>query len=84
MNHTLARLIALGERETALESEIAGLTAELADVKMEIAKLEAAEEDGEGYYEDRLTDVEADADTLRSAGMGTDEDYGCFYVDEGY
>lgn len=27
-----------------------------------------------------MTDVEADADTLRSAGMGTDEDYG-FYGD---
>jgi hypothetical protein len=29
-------------------------------------------------YEDNMTDVQADADTLRSAGMGTDEDYGCF------
>ena len=27
-------------------------------------------------YEDTLTDVEADADTLASAGWGTDEDYG--------
>ena len=27
-------------------------------------------------YEDNLTDVEADADTLASAGWGTDEDYG--------
>ena len=26
--------------------------------------------------EDNLTDVEADADTLASAGWGTDEDYG--------
>lgn len=26
--------------------------------------------------EDNLSDVEADADTLASAGMGTDEDYG--------
>ena len=25
-----------------------------------------------------MTDVEADADTLASAGMGTYEDYGCF------
>jgi hypothetical protein len=25
-----------------------------------------------------MTDVEADADTLRSAGCGTDEDYGLF------
>ena len=29
-------------------------------------------------YEDSMTDVEADADTLASAGYGTDEDYG-FY-----
>lgn len=28
--------------------------------------------------DDGMTDVEADADTLRSAGYGTDEDYG-FY-----
>ena len=28
-----------------------------------------------------MTDVEADADTLRSAGMGTDEDYGMFSDD---
>lgn len=27
-------------------------------------------------HEDNFTDSEADADTLRSAGMGTDEDYG--------
>ncbi len=26
--------------------------------------------------EDNMTDVEADADTLASAGWGTDEDYG--------
>jgi hypothetical protein len=29
-------------------------------------------------YEDNYTDAEADADTLKSAGMGTDEDYGMF------
>ena len=28
--------------------------------------------------EDNMTDVEADADTLASAGYGTDEDYGYF------
>ena len=31
----------------------------------------------ENGYEDNLSDVEADAMTLASAGMGTDEDYGC-------
>lgn len=33
------------------------------------------------YPEDNMTDVEADADTLKSAGMGTDEDYGYFGED---
>ena len=28
--------------------------------------------------DDGMTDVEADADTLKSAGMGTDEDYGYY------
>ena len=28
--------------------------------------------------EDNMTDAEADADTLSSAGMGTDEDYGLY------
>ena len=31
----------------------------------------------------RMTDVEADADTLASAGYGTDEDYG-YYGDDDY
>ena len=25
-----------------------------------------------------MSDIEADSDTLASAGMGTDEDYGCY------
>lgn len=29
-----------------------------------------------------MTDVEADADTLKSAGMGTDEDYNGYCYDE--
>lgn len=32
-------------------------------------------------YEDGMTDMEADADTLRSCGWGTDEDYG-YYGEE--
>lgn len=31
-----------------------------------------------------MTDVEADADTLRSVGWGTDEDYGYYGQDEYY
>lgn len=35
--------------------------------------------DFDGFREDGFRDdVEADADTLASAGWGTDEDYGCF------
>lgn len=33
-------------------------------------------------HEDKMTDVEADADTLRSAGYGTDEDYGYYGGDD--
>lgn len=33
-------------------------------------------------FEDSYTDAEADADTLASAGMGTDEDYGYYGGDE--
>ena len=33
---------------------------------------------------DGMTDIEADADTLRNAGMGTDEDYGFFGYPEEY
>jgi hypothetical protein len=33
------------------------------------------------YPEDNMTDAEADADTLASAGWGTDEDYG-YYGDD--
>ena len=34
------------------------------------------EYDSQWMTEDNLTDAEADADTLASAGWGTDEDYG--------
>lgn len=34
--------------------------------------------DGVRYFEDNMSDVEANADTLRSCGWGTDEDYGYF------
>jgi len=39
--------------------------------------------DGERFddYEDNMTDAEADADVLKSAGWGTDEDYG-YYGDD--
>ena len=34
------------------------------------------------YWNDIASDMEADADALASAGMGTDEDYGYFGGDE--
>jgi alkylation response protein AidB-like acyl-CoA dehydrogenase len=44
----------------------------------EITDEEAAEmaDQWEPSDDDGMTDAEADADTLRMAGMGTDEDYG--------
>ena len=38
----------------------------------------------DGEYDDGMTDAEADADTLASAGWGTDEDYGYYGGDDGY
>ena len=40
-----------------------------------------AEQGEEEPSEDFLSDAEADADTLRSAGFGTDEDYGDYGTD---
>ncbi len=57
-----------------------GLTDEQFD-NMQAGKEEHEPEEPEEYYDDEpmgMTDVEADADTLRSAGWGTDEDYGFF------
>ena len=42
-----------------------------------------AEVEGEWQAEDGLSDVEADAMTLASAGWGTDEDYGYFGGEDG-
>jgi hypothetical protein len=57
--------------------------------------LERSRREDDPYYDDRadeqepddepgdgMTDAEADADTLKSAGWGTDEDYGYFGEDE--
>jgi hypothetical protein len=45
---------------------------DLAEIEADLAEVEAEEHDP------FLTDAEADADALASAGWGTDEDYGCF------
>lgn len=53
------------------------------DLAIEWAEHYADLPDGEIDQEisDGMTDVEADADTLASAGYGTDEDYSCFDAD---
>lgn len=38
----------------------------------------------DGLSEDGMTDVEADADTLKSAGYGTDEDYRGYEYTDGF
>ena len=44
------------------------------------SETDAVEIDSDDGYQ--MTDVEADADALASAGYGTDEDYGCFGGDQ--
>ena len=61
----------------AVEEDLASNDTEWVD-RFTTEKIEAA------YAEelDGMSDVEADADTLRSAGFGTDEDYGYYGDDE--
>jgi hypothetical protein len=47
-------------------------------VALDDGDLDASEAEWERDWEDNMTDVEADADTLASAGWGIDEDYGCY------
>lgn len=48
---------------------------ELDEILEELVNTDAIEAD-QDIDPPEMSDVEADADTLRSAGMGTDEDYG--------
>jgi len=50
----------------------------IADTRDHDDEGEPFDDEGEDYSDDfdTMTDAEADADTLRMAGMGTDEDYG--------
>jgi hypothetical protein len=52
-----------------------GLDASELEAHMEEAVYEHLDNEDEPY---EMTDVEADADTLKSAGWGTDEDYDDF------
>lgn len=58
-------------REDAIDQAIAAADGEL-DVESD------SDEPWDGFN----SDAEADADALASAGMGTDEDYGCFGCDD--
>ena len=44
--------------------------------ELEIDEFEIDDDEEEWNDDDGMSDAEADADTLRMAGMGTDEDYG--------
>lgn len=54
----------------------------LADLAQEDGMFDPEDFD-EDFPEDNLSDAEADADTLASAGMGTDEDYGYYGPEDG-
>ncbi|MEK9748224.1 MAG: hypothetical protein VW333_05840 [Pseudomonadales bacterium] len=55
----------------------------LCSIEQELDRRADSDGPDEDYdYEDHLSDVEADADTLASAGWGTDEDYSYFGGDE--
>ena len=53
----------------------AGWSAQQTDAELNYIESPDAEDD---EPMDPMTDAEADADVLRSAGMGTDEDYGYY------
>ena len=71
------------EKNSPLDVICCGYTGNVTEITVE----EAAAYFDDNYEEfgDGMTDVEADADTLRNAGWGTDEDYGFFgddYLDD--
>jgi hypothetical protein len=67
------------------ESEVEGYIAHFESIGYEVSDVDDAAQYDEDDWEDPtgLTDVEADAATLASAGWGTDEDYGYFGDDFG-
>jgi phage FluMu protein gp41 len=54
------------------------------DAIEELKAMDVVDAEESEQEEDGLTDAEADAMTLASAGMGTDEDYGYFGDNDGY
>lgn len=61
-----------------------GCTTECWDIRDNIIAQQVANDIEASEYsdDDGMTDAEADADTLASAGWGTDEDYGYYGGDE--
>lgn len=67
----------LRERLTTLTENGEGDSEEARFIEDELAERALSDADSlEEPWDGFLTDGEADADVLRSAGMGTDEDYG--------
>lgn len=62
------------DSEEARERELTKYRAECDAEDDRLLDVERMDEPSDGF----LTDAEADADVLRSAGMGTDEDYGYY------
>lgn len=65
----------LGNRMDCAATDERDAQERLEAIKAEFDRRLEIENAEEGY---QMTDAEADADTLASAGWGTDEDYGCF------
>jgi len=74
LDYTLASEAAMYDDEPETEFEHK-LGEESSRSRADLAEAEADENDEGNQF---LTDAEADADALASAGWGTDEDYGCF------
>jgi hypothetical protein len=63
-----------------------GCTTECWNIRDNIIAQQVANDIEQDEYvaNDGMTDAEADADTLASAGWGTDEDYGYYGGDDGF
>ena len=79
MNNTIEGLAEIGCEEVFEEAPVIAEDAHL-DVRGEgddVSEYEGEPQRDEPWDSFR-TDAEADGDALASAGMGTDEDYGCY------
>lgn len=69
------------EENSPMDVRCCGYAGNVTEITAEEAALFEEEMGDFEEYGDGMTDVEADADVLRNAGWGTDEDYG-FYGDD--